>query len=99
MSNNTDAFIQLALYIVATSTVTGTHTLMYARLVKVFLINLEKDEVLCYMQKIATMFEVHHRVLQNSFNFCWSHQHTFAGHTNTHISVCECATNKAYKNH
>ena len=32
-------------------------------LVKVFVINLEKDKILCYKQKIATMFEVHHKVL------------------------------------
>ena len=63
---------------------------MHTRLVKVFVINFEKDKVLCYKQKIATTFEVHLKVLQNSFSF--------AGRTNTHI-VCECATNKAYINH
>ena len=45
---------------------------MSARLVKVFVINLEKDKVLCYKQKIATMFKVHHKT--KFFQFCWSQQ-------------------------
>ena len=55
--------------------VIGTHTLMGKRLVKVFVINPEKDKFLCYKHKTATMFEVHHTV------YCFS----FAGHTNTNI--------------
>ena len=47
---------------------------MGARLVNVFVINLEKDKLLCYKQIIATMFEVHRKV--KFFQFCWSHQHT-----------------------
>ena len=83
ISNNTVAFIQLASYIVATST--GTHILMGARLFKMFEINLEKNKFICYKQKIATMFEVHHKV--KFFRFYWSHQHT--------ESACECASNEA----
>ena len=51
---------------------------MGARLVMVFVINLEKDIFLCYKQKIATMFEVHHKVkfFLNTIN---------AGQANTHI--------------
>ena len=63
MRNNTIAFILLASHIVAIVLVTGTHTVMDARLVKVFVINLEKDKILCYKQKIATMFEIHLKVL------------------------------------
>ena len=51
MNNNTVTFIQLASYILATSTgywYTVTHILMGARLVKVFIINLEKVKFLCY---------------------------------------------------
>ena len=43
--------------------VTGTHTLKEARLVKVFVINLEKDKTLCYRQKIIAMFKVLQKVL------------------------------------
>ena len=50
---------------------------MDATLVKVFVISLEKHKILSYKQKIATMFKVLHKVLQNSFSF--------AGHTNTYI--------------
>ena len=71
--------------------VTSTHTLMGARLVKVFVINLEKDKFLCYMQKIATVFEVDMSHKVKFFQFWWSHQHTQSG--------CECATNKAYIDH
>ena len=90
MSNNTAAFMQLALDIVATSPVSGTNTLMYARLVSVFVINVEKHKVLCYKQKIADMFENTTKYCK-ILMFCWSHQHTH--------SVCECTTNKAYINH
>ena len=64
MSNNTVAFIQSASYIVATSTCywyTHSHGCKFTY---VFVINLEKDKVLCYKQKIATMMEIHHKVLK-----------------------------------
>ena len=59
MSNNTAAFLQLASYVVAISTnYWYTHS-QGGKISLVIVINLEKGKILCYKQKIATLFKVH----------------------------------------